>query len=304
MRPRLKLSLSDKAGMYGYVFILPFLIGLFTLFLPCMIESRYYYFCNVQIGFGNIRSEFIGIKNFKDAFMSDVEYRTILLETVRGTVVDTIIIMFFSFFISNILNQRFVGRGLARTLFFLPVILSTGVIAAVDTEGVGSLFEMEEAVGSAFGNEALASFFDLEEMLLEMNIPATLTSVITYAIDNTYTVVNRAGVHILIFLSALQGISPSIFEASSIEGATPWEEFWKITFPMITPMILVNIVYTVVDSFTDPSYGMLEYVQDQAFSQNKMGYSSAMSWVYFLITFIILAIVFKVTSKRITYTNA
>ena len=88
-----------------------------------------------------------------------------------------------------------------------------------------------------------------------------------------------------------------------MEGATKWEEFWKITFPMITPMILVNTVYTIVDSFTNPSYGMLKYVQNQMFSLNRMGYASAVSWVYFVIILAVLICVFKVTAKRITYIN-
>ena len=306
MKKNRRLSLTTKSGLYGYIFILPFVIGLAFIFLPSIVESLYYSFCNVQIGFGSVEATFVGLENFKTAFLSDVEYRTILLDTVRGTIIDTIIIMFFSFFISNILNQKFKGRGLARTLFFLPVILSTGIIAAADASQAAQMqmSEIGSSVSSAFGGEALAAFFDLEGMLTSMNLPEGLTSIIVYAIDNTYTIVNRSGVQILIFLSALQGISPSIFEAASIEGATPWEEFWKITFPMITPMILVNIVYTVVDSFTNPNYGMLEYVEKEAFSFNKMGYSSAVSWVYFLIVVLLLGIVFKVMQKRITYLNS
>ncbi len=306
MKKNRRLSLTTKSGLYGYIFILPFIIGLAFIFLPSIVESLYYSFCNVQIGFGSVEATFVGLENFKTAFLSDVEYRTILLDTVRGTIIDTIIIMFFSFFISNILNQKFKGRGLARTLFFLPVILSTGIIAAADASQAAQMqmSEIGSSVSSAFGGEALAAFFDLEGMLTSMNLPEGLTSIIVYAIDNTYTIVNRSGVQILIFLSALQGISPSIFEAASIEGATPWEEFWKITFPMITPMILVNIVYTVVDSFTNPNYGMLEYVEKEAFSFNKMGYSSAVSWVYFLIVVLLLGIVFKVMQKRITYLNS
>lgn len=303
-RKRFSLSLSEKNGLHGYVFIIPFLVGLLFIFLPSVVQSFYYSFCNVQIGFGTITTAFVGLQNYADAFLTDVEYREILLETVRGTFVDTIIIMFFSFFIANILNQKFFGRGLSRTLFFLPVILSTGIITAVDASSASQMMNTGgTAVGSAFSGGALSSFFDLEQLLLSMDIPTGITSVITYAIDNTYTVVNRSGVQILIFLAALQGISPAIFEASKIEGATGWEEFWKITFPMITPMILVNTVYTVVDTFTNPAYGMLDYVEEQAFSYNKMGYSSAVSWVYFLIIFIILIVLFVTTSKKITYLN-
>lgn len=301
---RFSISLTTRKGMYGYVFISPLLIGLIFIFLPCFVQSFYYAFCDVQVGFNDVSTSFIGMENFKTAFLSDISYREVLLNTIRGTIVDTIIILSFSFFIASILNQKFVGRGLARAIFFLPVILSTGIVAAVDTATASAVVETAgSAVGSAFGGDAFSSFFDLETMLLSMNLPQGITSVIVYAVDNTYSIVNRSGVQILIFLSALQGIPASVFEASKMEGATKWEEFWKITFPMITPMILVNTIYTIIDSFTNPSYGMLKYVQTQMFSLNKMGYASAVSWVYFAIILVVLLVIFKITAKRIVYTN-
>ena len=298
------LSLTQRNGMYGYAFILPLLIGLAFIFIPCLIQSLYYAFCNVQIGFNDVSTNFVGLDNFKEAFLSDVEYREILLDTIRGTIVDTIIILSFSFFVSSILNQNFAGRGLARAIFFLPVILSTGIVASVDTATAMSMAETAgSAVGSAFNGNTVSAFFDLETMLLSMNLPEGITSIVVYAVDNTYNIVSRSGVQILIFLSALQGIPASVFEASKMEGATKWEEFWKITFPMITPMILVNAVYTIIDSFTNPAYGMMDYVQKQMFSLNKMGYASAVSWVYFLILLIVMLCLFKITSKRINDTN-
>lgn len=300
---RFSLSLTERTGMYGYLFVLPFMIGLFFIFVPCLIQSLYYAFCDVQIGFNDVSAKFIGIENFRTAFLSDISYREILLDTIRGTIIDTIIILSFSFFVSSILNQKFKGRGLARAIFFLPVILATGIVAAVDTATATSMTETAgSAVGSAFNGQVL-SFFDLEEMLLSMNLPEGITSIIVYAVNNTYGIVNRSGVQILIFLSALQGIPASVFEASKVEGATKWEEFWKITFPMITPMILVNTIYTIIDSFTNPSYGMLKYVQTQMFSQNNMGYASAVSWVYFIIILLLVVCIFKVTAKRINYIN-
>ena len=131
-----------------------------------------------------------------------------------------------------------------------------------------------------------------------MDINSGIAETIAYAINNTYDIVNRSGVQILIFLSALQSISPSVFEAAKIEGATKWEEFWKITVPIIAPMILVNIVYTIVDSFTNPAYGLMEYVQTQGFSLNKMGYSSALSWIYFLLVLAELGVVFFLFRKQ------
>ena len=128
-----------------------------------------------------------------------------------------------------------------------------------------------------------------------------ITDFIINAIDNTYEIVNSSGVQILIFLSALQNISDSIYESARVEGATKWEEFWKITFPMLTPMILVNIVYTIIDSFINPRYQILEYIENNSFVDNQMGYASALSWIYFAVTLVIVGVLWKIISKRVQY---
>ena len=138
-------------------------------------------------------------------------------------------------------------------------------------------------------------------MFTSSGLDPSLTGAIVYAVDNTYKIVNSSGVQILIFLSALRSIDPAMFEAAKVEGATKWESFWKITFPLLTPMILVNTVYTVVASFTDPNYRVLDYIQTQAFSNNRLGYASALSWVYFAIVLVILGIVWRLISRRIHY---
>ena len=219
---------------------------------------------------------------------------------------DTLIVLLFSFFIANILNQKFIGRSMARMIFFLPVILSTGIVTVAETGNIAmSIYSSSSnnvsAVAGAFGSGGLSSFFDLESLISAIQISPQLTDTILYAVENTYKIVNSSGVQILIFLSALQSINPSVFEAAKVEGATKWEEFWKITFPLLTPMILVNTVFTVVDSFTNPEYKVLEYIQQQAFESNKMGYASALSWVYFLIVLVVLGIVWKLIARRVHY---
>lgn len=299
---RSRFSLTVRANSYGYLFIFPFIIGLLFLFLPSVVESFMNCFYNVKLNYNDISRTFVGGQNFYDAFWSDTEYRVILLNTIKGMNIDTIIIIFFSFFISNILNQKFKGRGISRTIFFLPVILSTGIIASADASAavssMNSVVSSGSEIQSAFAGGGIAAFFDLQDLLLSMDINSGIAETIAYAINNTYDIVNRSGVQILIFLSALQSISPSVFEAAKIEGATKWEEFWKITVPIIAPMILVNIVYTIVDSFTNPAYGLMEYVQTQGFSLNKMGYSSALSWIYFLLVLAELGVVFFLFRKQ------
>lgn len=134
-----------------------------------------------------------------------------------------------------------------------------------------------------------------------MGLPASMVTIIQTIVSNMYDILNSSGVQILIFLSALQAINPSVFEAAKVEGATKWEEFWKITFPMLTPSLLVCVVYTIISTFTNPIYGVMDYIQDKAFSSGQMGYASALSWIYFIIIIVVLGVVAGIISKRVTY---
>ena len=173
-------------------------------------------------------------------------------------------------------------------IFFPAVVLSSGIISTVDTSNV-----LTEAYSSgntsrldrlAFSGGGWPPFFDLKELLADMNVATGITNILLYAIDNTYRIISESGVQILIFLSALQNHPPSrSLKPPRWMVRRNGEEFWKITFPMIMPTILVNIVYTVVCSFANPAYGLSAYIQEQAFANNRMGYSSAMSWIYCLL---------------------
>lgn len=300
-----KSQLTTNKNRVGYVFILPCLVGLLFFFFPSLIESMVYSFQNITIGFNTLTREPAGFANYLRVFQTDITYRTVLINAIRGMVVDTLTIMVFSFFVATLLNQKFVGRGVVRMIFFLPIVLSSGIISTVDTSNVlTEAYSSGNTVGSiasAFSGGGMASFFDLKELLADMNVATGITNILLYAIDNTYRIISESGVQILIFLSALQTIPKSLFEASQMDGATKWEEFWKITFPMIMPTILVNIVYTVVCSFANPAYGLSSYIQEQAFANNRMGYSSAMSWIYCLLVGIILGTVWIIISKRSKY---
>lgn len=295
----------NKKNMAGYVFVAPFLIGLLAIFIPSVIQSLYYSFGKVQIDFDNVSVSLTGFENYIRLFTEDTQYRVYLLDNISGIFTDLITIIIFSFFIAFVLNQKFIGRGFARTIFFLPVILATGVMASADlSNNLMQTYSSTSNTGATLSNAFSGGFFaalDLEELLLSANIGSTFTDFIISAINSTYTIVNNSGVQILIFLSALQSISPSLFEAADVEGATKWEEFWKITFPMITPMVLVNIVYTIVDSFTNPKYQILSYVEKNAFSNNELGYASALSWIYFIVVLVIIGVLWKLMAKRISY---
>lgn len=303
MKKGRKRPLFTKRELSGYIFLLPVILGAVFIFIPAIANSLIYSFNNVTVEFSGIAKTFVGWQNYIDAFMVDTEFRLILVSATKGIVLDTVVIILFSFFISNVLNQQFKGRGIARMIFFMPVILTTGIVAKI--EGANALYStMEiatESSGSAFGQMGLRGFFNLEASLDGMGLPAFATGIVKGVVGNIQNIVNSSGVQIIIFISALQAINPSIFEASKMEGATKWEEFWKITFPLLLPNVLVCVVYTIIDTFTNPIYGVVDYIQSQAFNSGKMGYAAALSWIYFVIVLVFLGISASIISRRITY---
>lgn len=304
MKRKKSISLAGQKSLYGYIFIIPFLIGFIAFFLPSVIDSLIYAFNDVKIDYSKINKTFIGFKNFKDSLLVDVNFRVYLTSAIKGMLLDALIVIIFSFFIANILNQKFIGRTIARVVFFLPVILSTGLVASVEFGAGRDLYNAMALAGENTGMVGRLGgpiLFNLKELLLSSGINSNISGAIVYAVSNTYNVVNASGVQILVFISALQAINPSIFEATKVEGATKWEEFWKITFPILTPMIFVNIVYSIVDTFTNPIYGVMSYIRDQAFISGRIGYASALSWIYFVIVMLTLGIITKIISKRISY---
>lgn len=297
-----KIGLTAKRARAGYLFILPVIIGLTFIFLPAVAQSLIYSFNNVKIEFSSIEMQFAGFKNYYDAFMSDANFRVVLLQAARGILVDSAVIILFSFFISNVLNQKFFGRGLARTIFFLPVVLSVGIVAAM--EEANELYNAMDIVGEStngFDQLGMSAMFSTMAIMSKIGLPGSVSSFMVGVIDNMYNIVNSSGVQILIFLSALQSMSPSVFEAAKVEGATKWEEFWKITFPLITPSLLVAVVYTIIDTFTNPIYGVMSYIQTQAFNSGKMGYAAALSWIYFILVIAVLGVTAGILSRRVTY---
>lgn len=304
MKKRKQIGLARKKDRVGYIFILPVMIGALFIFLPAVLNSLIYAFNNVTIEFNGIKTSYIGWRNFKDAFMVDPEFRVIILSAAKGIIVDSGVIILFSFFISNVLNQKFLGRGISRMIFFMPVILSVGIVAKI--EGANSIYNIIEIGASSnsegeFNQIGMKAMFNMMGILNNLGVTGSVGVIVMNIIRNMQNIVNSSGVQIMIFLSSLQSINPAVFEASKMEGATKWEEFWKITFPLLTPNLLVCIVYTIIDTFTNPVYGVMDYIQSQAFNNGKMGYAAALSWIYFALVLVVLGVSVGLISRRVTY---
>ncbi len=300
-------SLERKKARAGWIFVLPFVLGFILVYLPIIIDSVTYSFCEMKVVGGGSKPvfEFVGWANYKNALLENPDYVSTLLKGLADMVFDIPMILIFSLFMAILLNQKMAGRAVFRAIFFIPVILSTGVMESIEAGNIlGEYMEGAEGIEDGSGQSTaseIVSSMDVERMFSGMAVGQGLVEYVTTAINNIYDIVNRSGVQMLIFLAGLQSISPAIYESVQIDGASSWETFWKITFPMISPMILVNAVYTVIDSFTTDSNVIMTFIANQYNQPNGNVISSAMAWMYFLIVIAIIALVAGIFSAFVFY---
>jgi len=302
-RRRKIASLDRRKARAGWFFVLPFLIGFAFIYLPMVWQSLQISFSQIVFGKeGAYSIVWVGIQNYKNAIQVDPEFTQILLKGLGSLAIDIPAILIFSLFMAIMLNTKMIGRAVFRSIFFIPVVLSTGImesIAAMDV--LTDYMESGEGIddGSGKTQETLVSADDLALLFSNMKVGNELVKTITDIVNNIFDIVNRSGVQMLIFLAALQSISPAIYESCKIDGATAWETFWKITLPMISPMILVNGIYTIIDSFTTGSNPVMVYVQQVYSEYQEM--STAMAWIYFVIVGLIVALIAAVMSGFVFY---
>lgn len=285
---RFKMSLTARQAWTGRMFCLPFYIGFCVFFLGQIIQSISFCFNEVTIDPANgLTMEFVGLEQFKYVFQVDANYSIKLGETLTQLAWKVPVIIVASLFIAVILKSKFIGRTFVRGVCFLPVVLATGIVMdIVNTDTVSS----SVMSGSMVSSGAVSSANTLADLLVEMGLGSEITNLINTIYNNLFDVLWQSGVQMIIFLAALQSISPSLYEASAIEGATAWEDFWKITIPMIGPMIMLNIFYTIVESSVSTQNAIMQKVTTE-YNNVNLDLSAAMAWVYFAVIAVILALV-------------
>ena len=303
-----KASLDARKARSGYIFVLPFILGLVLVYLPILLDSIWLSFGYLETVLdpttGELVSEmrYVGFEYYLVAF-DDEDFLTALLESLQQLLFQVPAIIIFSLFVAVVLNQKMLGRALFRAIFFIPVIISTGLMDSINAQDQMTQDSMDGIDnGMQSGNEdtsnQIISTLDVEMIFRSMKLGGQLVDVIVQLVNDIYNIINYSGVQMLIFLAALQSVSPAIYEACRVDGATGWETFWKVTFPMISPMILVNGIYTIIDSFTRRTNPVMVYIDEfivDIYQKNTM------SWIYFAIVILILAIFAGVASSFIFY---
>ena len=296
-------ELKRRHDRFGLVFMIPWFLGFFLFFCFPFVHSVYLSLHNIDfLQGGGYSATPAGIGNYVEAVSEDANFIKYVASSLLDLLINVPVCLVFAFFVAVLLSQKFHGNTIVKAIFFLPVILGTGVFLSVqvgtaDVAGMTVNSAMEEGTGSM---QVLQSM-NIVKILQDIGVSPELTKYITEPVDRIYSIITMSSVQIFLFLVGLNSVSPSLYEAAHIEGASGWVAFWKITFPMVSPIILVNVVYSIIDNFTMSTNTTMNYIYDVAFSKFNYGLSSAMSWIYCTILTLIVGIAVWIVSKRVVF---
>lgn len=292
-----KLTNAKRNSLIGFSFTIPWVIGFIFLFLIPLIKTVLYSFSSISIGKSGFELSFVGVRNYRVTFSEDPNNLRMVLTSIGNVVVTVIVVVVFSLFLAILLNQDFRGRSLARVIFALPIIIASGVVIVLLKENV-----LQQNMGSSDTAATLFQGNGLLDFLKLMGLPDNIVGMFENILNNIFDMVWRSGMQIILFLSALQSIPSSSYEAAKIEGATAWESFWFVTFPMISPFLLVNIVYTIIDTFTDSTNTVMSKIFSLV-SGVEYEKAAAFSIVYFILVLLVVGLVYIIMNKRISYSE-
>ena len=293
-----KLTNAKRNSLIGFSFTIPWVIGFIFLFLIPLIKTVLYSFSSISIGKSGFELSFVGVRNYRATFSEDPNNLRMVLTSIGNVVVTVIVVVVFSLFLAILLNQDFRGRSLARVIFALPIIIASGVVIVLLKENV-----LQQNMGSSDTAATLFQGNGLLDFLKLMGLPDNIVGMFENILNNIFDMVWRSGMQIILFLSALQSIPSSSYEAAKIEGATAWESFWFVTFPMISPFLLVNIVYTIIDTFTDSTNTVMSKIFSLV-SGVEYEKAAAFSIVYFILVLLVVGLVYIIMNKRISYSES
>ena len=286
MKRNLK-DFSSKRRMYGRMFILPWEIGFVLFFLYPLVQSLTYVFSKMD--YNTFETSWNGIQNIKDAFLTNGTYADNLIDAITSFIYSIPLVVALSLIVGVILNQKFKGRVVFRSIFFLPVIIATGVVMQY-IQGDNVAAAMREG-GAAAGNGV-----DVTAVLEGMHLTPEITEFLVGFVNQIFDLFWDCGVQIVLFISGLQSIPEQLYEVCRVEGANKWEEFWYVTFPMLSGTTLLVMIFTAIEIFTDSTNPVMRQGLN-LLQQTEYTTSSAMLWIYFTIVGAILGLAVLLLQK-------
>lgn len=289
------LSLKAQHAKWAWVFLAPWLIGISVFFVWPMAQAVIYSFSRLTITANGFQLDWVALENYTHLFTRDTFFLPNLTEALGKVVPSVLMITAFSLFIAVILKENFIGRSTARTVFFIPVMIASGVIITILKEQV--------MMSVSTGGDSAAYLFqapDLVNTFAAFGLPDFVLTSITDIVNGFFDLTWKSGVQMLLLLSAINNIPQSFYEAAVLDGAGAWVKFWKITFPAITPSLLVVIIYTIIDSFLDYDNLVMEMIRDY-YQNNNYTYSATIGVIYFVCILAFVGLVSLVMRKLVVY---
>lgn len=283
MRKKRVTGIERLKVRYGRMFVLPWTIGLLLFFLVPLVTSIAYAFSTVDLTADKMLT-FAGLTHFRYLIKSDPNFLNNIGEAVSSFIYSLPVIVALSLIFAIILNQKFRGRIVARAVFFLPVIIATGVVMKFVT---GEAIDSGAALSTSLGETESYSGIRFDELLMNLGLPQSVTELLSDYIARMFNLVWSCGIQILLFVAGLQSIPEQLYEVSKIEGATSWEEFWLVTFPMLGNVTFLVLVYTIVDLFTAFDNPIMKQAYDLINQNSSYDVSAAVLWGYFVIVGVI-----------------
>ena len=281
---RLRLSMTTRHSLEAYIFLIPWLVGVCLFFAYPIFVSIRLSFSDI-VEFRGLKTAWVGLENYQYIFFYDINFVPTFLQVVYDTLLNTPLCIVFSLVIAILINRKMVGRGFFRTTFFIPVLLGTGYI-------------MKQLLGMGVDGMSVTAGITVPKLIADL-LGVSITEVVQGFLDRITVVLWKSGVQIVLFLAGLQGISGSLYEAARVDGATEWEMFWKITLPMISPIIMMNVVYTIVSFFTDGTNPLVDYIYKVNFTDQRFESAAAMGWVYFIFALLICLLCIAMMRKHV-----
>ncbi len=285
----MRITLRQRNAINGYVFISFWLVGMLVFFLIPLVQNIALSLTDAKLATVSSGTyKYIGIQNYVEAFTGDIQFVPYLIETTQNLVIEAPFILAFSLAVALLAVNTGRGGMVFRAIFFLPVVIGSSAV-------VGRMFDQ-------FGNQLVLFRGQSAQQFLYVYLGDRLPMFMSF-LNRSVFILWRSGVQILIFIAGLKSIDPALYESAQVDGANSWNSFWKITLPMLSPVILFNIVYTIIDSFTDYFNTVLRYIRVVGFQETemRMGYPSALGNIYFLMVFVVVIIIFIVVGRRTFY---
>ncbi len=294
-RPKKLRSLEKKNSRWGWFFIAPWLVGITVFFAWPMLETAVYSFSKLSVGAGGFDKSFVGLDNYMYFFTKDTYFLSYLGESIGSSLPQVLIIIAFSTLIALVLKEKFPGRGLARAVFFFPVIIASGAVMNIlQSQVMMTSSTTEVTQGYLFKAP------DLVEVFGELGMPEQVLNSITDIVNQVFDLTWKSGVQILLMLAAVNNIPTSFYEVANMEGATQWEKFWKVTLPTISPTLLVVVIYSLIDGFMDYGNKVMQLLSSY-YTNNNYSYSATIGVIYCVSILLLIGLVYKILSRWIFY---